>query len=356
MFIPEYFKSNSSQKRPRVVRCPFSLVTSHRSLAIVLIAILLGSGCADESMNNPIAEKPVEDSKPDVIVSTSTNFFPMTVGSRWVYRNRDGSEWSREVVKTEEVGSRSYHYFSYNPPIEDNQFAIFRAPMYTAAPDSLFLKVKIGGDINDTIWNTIRESNDNSPRWHWFQIFQNGVWKTRKVGLTFLNFYYVRGVLHSDSGTLLRLPLAPGQTWEMLSIRLSGSASTPMEMEWQHSFESDLEILGSVVHRYPVATPAGIFEGCLNIQYEAKQPSVKTKEFTDLREGPELQKRKFRKHMEVEIQKELTTLLTHVMPKLGLESVWLAPGVGPVKIEGAEGRAILIDYEVKAEDLYRSTE
>ena len=352
MLIPEYFKSKSPRKRQRLGL--FLLVTSHWQLATAFIAILLSSGCADETINNPIAEKPVEDSKPDVIVSTSTNYFPMTVGSRWVYRNRDGSEWSREVVKTEEVGSRSDHFFSYNPPIEDNQCAIFRAPMYTATPDSLFLKVKIGGDINDTIWNTIRESNDNSPRWHWFQIFQNGVWKTRKVGLTFLNFYNVRGVLHSDSGTLLRLPLAPGQTWEMLNIRLSGSASVPMES--QHSFESDLEILGSVVHRYPVATPAGIFEDCLNIQYEAKPPSVKTIEYANWHEVPELQKKKFRKHMEVEIQKELTTLLTHVMPKLGLESVWLAPGVGPVKIEGAEGRAILIDYEVKAEDLYRSTE
>ena len=344
MLINESFKSNSPQKRPRVGL--FLLVTSRWSLATAFIAILLSSGCADESINNPVAEKPVEDSKPDIIVSTSTNFFPMTVGSRWVYRNRDGSEWSREVVKTEEVGTRSYHYFSYNPPIEDNQFAIFRAPMYTATPDSLFLKVKIGGDINDAIWNTIRESNDNSPDWLWIQRFENGVWKTwKKKGLTFLNFYYVRGVLHSDSGTLLRLPLAPGQTWEMLTIRLSGSASVPMES--QHSFESDLKILGSVVHRYSVATPAGIFEDCLNIRYEAKPPSVKTVEYANWREVPELQKKKFRKHMEAEIRKELTTLLTHVMPTLGLESVWLAPGVGPVKIEGAEGRAILIDYEIK---------
>ena len=165
------------------------------------------------------------------------------------------------------------------------------------------------------------------------------------MGLTFLNFYKVRGVLHSDSGLLFRLPLAPGQTWEMLNIRLSGSASVPMEL--QHSFESDVEILGRVVHRYSVATPAGIFEDCLNIRYEAKPPSVKTIEYANWREVPELQKKKFRKHMEAEIRKELTTLLTHVMPTLGLESVWLAPGVGPVKIEGAEGRAVLIDYEIK---------
>lgn len=42
------------------------------------------------------------------------------------------------------------------------------------------------------------------------------------------------------------------------------------------------------------------------------------------------------------------SFFTDVKPKLGLEIVWLAPGVGPVKIEGAEGSAVLIDYEIKA--------
>ena len=342
MLIPEYFKSKSPRKRQRVAL--FSLVTSHRLLATVLIAILLSAGCADESINNPIAEKTIDDSKPDVIVSTSTNYFPMTAGSRWVYRNLDGSEWSREVTETEEVGSRSYHYFSYDPPIEGNQFAFFRAPVYIATLNSLVLKVKVG-DINDAIWQTILESNKNLPHWGWIQIFQNGVWQTRKEGLAFLNNYSASGVLHSDSGILLRLPLVPGQTWEMLEIRLSGSS----EMAFMHhSFESDAEILGRVGDPYSVPTPAGIFEDCLNIQYEAKPPSVRTSEFTDQAEAPENVKIKRRKHMEAEIRKELTTLLTSVIPKLGLESVWLAPGVGPVRIKSAEGIAVLIDYEVKA--------
>ncbi len=342
MFIPEYSKSNPPRKRQRVGL--FSLVTSHWPLATAFIAILLSAGCADETINNPIAEKPVEDSKPDEIVSTSTNYFPMTAGSRWVYRSPDGSEWSREVTETEEVGSRSYHYFSYDPPIEDNQFAFFRAPVYIATLTSVVLKVK-NSDINDAIRQIVLESNDNSPGWTWVQIFQNGVWQTRKEGLAFLNNYSASGVLHSDSGILIRLPLVPGQTWEMLTIRLSGSS----EMAFMHhSFESDLEILGSVGHRHSVATPAGIFEDCLNIQYEAKPPSVRTSEFTDQAEASENVKIKRRKHMEAEIRKELTTLLTSVIPKLGLESVWLAPGVGPVRIKSAQGMAVLIDYEVKA--------
>ena len=240
MSIPEYSESKSRQKKP--VAGPFSPVISHCSLATVLIASLLSAGCGDESINNPIAEKPIEESKPEVIVSTSTNYFPMTVGSRWVYRNPDGSEWTREVTETEEVGTRNYHLFSYDPPIEDNQFSFFRAPMYITTLISVVLKVK-NSDINDAIRQIILESNDNSPGWTWVQKFQNGVWQTRKTGLAFLNNYSASGVLRNDSGYLVRLPLVPGKTWEMLTIRLSGSS----EMAFMHhSFESDVEILGSV--------------------------------------------------------------------------------------------------------------
>ncbi|MDE0040409.1 MAG: hypothetical protein OXT74_00080 [Candidatus Poribacteria bacterium] len=348
MLINQCFKSNSPQNSLRVGL--FLLVTSRWPLATAFIAILLSAGCADETINNPIAEKPVEDSELDGTVSISTNYFPMTVGSRWVYRNPDGSEWTREVTETEEVGTRHYHHFSNDPPMEDNQFPFFRAPMYIATLNSVVLKVK-NSDINDAIRQIVLESNDNLSGWTWVQKFQNGVWKTRKKGLAFLNNYNATGVLRNDSGFLLRLPLVPGQTWEMLTIRLSGSS----EMAFlHHSFESDVEILGTVGEPYSVPTPAGIFEDCLNIQYQAMPPSVRTSEFTDQAEAPENVKIKRRKHMEAELRKELTTLLTHMMPKLGLESMWLAPGVGPVEIKSAEGTAVLIDYDIKAVAPYRT--
>lgn len=345
MLINQSSKPKSRQNRPKVD--PFSLITSHWSLATVLIAILFSAGCAEETKNNPIADKPVEDSKPDVTVSISTNYFPMTVGSWWVYRNPDGSEWTREVTETEEVGTRNYHLFNYDPPIEDNQFPFFRAPMYITTLNSVVLKVK-NSDINDAIRQIILESNDNLPGWTWVQKFQNGEWKTRKKGLTFLYHYNASGVLRNDSGFLLRLPLVPGQTWEMLTFRLSGS--TPIGF-MHHTFESDVEIFASVGDPYSVPTPAGIFEDCLNIQYDARPPSVRTSAFTDQAEAPENVKIKRRKHMEAEIRDELATLFTHMLPRLGLESVWLAPGVGPVRIKSAEGTSVLIDYEVKEVDL-----
>ena len=51
--------------------------------------------------------------------------------------------------------------------------------------------------------------------------------------------------------------------------------------------------------------------------------------------------------IESEIRKELTDLSMHLTTKLELHTVWLAPGVGPIKIETPNGIAELIDYEIK---------
>ena len=50
--------------------------------------------------------------------------------------------------------------------------------------------------------------------------------------------------------------------------------------------------------------------------------------------------------IESDIHVELTDLLMAIMPELGFETVWLAPGVGPVKIETPNGIAELIDDEI----------
>ena len=51
--------------------------------------------------------------------------------------------------------------------------------------------------------------------------------------------------------------------------------------------------------------------------------------------------------VESEIRKELTDLSMHLTSKLELQTVWLAQGVGPVKLETSNGIAELIDYEMK---------
>ena len=122
-----------------------------------------------------------------------------------------------------------------------------------------------------------------------------------------------------------------------------------------HVFEAEAVIVGAIGNdRELVETPAGAFEDCLKIEYEAKLTSFTTVEFRDT-VWPHIEPPPGElKVMESTLRDELTDLLTHLTPKLGLQTVWLAPGVGPVKIETPNGIAELIDYEVKAVDLYRT--
>ena len=74
--------------------------------AASLFGVLLISGCGDEPVAKPVVES-VGDEKP-----ITTPYYPMTVGSRWVYRSPDGSEWTREVAEIEVVNRNKLLFFS----------------------------------------------------------------------------------------------------------------------------------------------------------------------------------------------------------------------------------------------------
>ena len=323
----------------------FSLVTSYWPLATALFAILLISGCGgEETADKPMVEA-IGDEKRNEPVPTSTIYYPMTVGSRWVYRNPDGSEWAREVTETEQFGSNLYHFFSYNPPIQDNQLKCIESAVYATFRDRLILRGN-SNDINDAVWQTIRESGSVSHHsWSLGHTFRDGVWRRKQKyldSLVYLYFYRATVDWHSEFA-LLRFPLVPGQTYKSLNLRLSGRNEGGTH---NHAFEAEGVILGKVGDgRELVETPAGAFEDCLKIQYEAKQPALETKEFRN--HGGLPAQGKSLKLVESDIRGELTDLLMYLMPMLGFETEWLAPGVGPVKIETPNGIAELIDYEIE---------
>ena len=72
--------------------------------------------------------------------------------------------------------------------------------------------------------------------------------------------------------------------------------------------------------------------------------SFETTEFTVDR--PVFEQRKL-ELFEAELRKELITLFRDALPKMQLGAVWLAPDVGPVRIERADGISELISYDVK---------
>ena len=156
--------------------------------------------------------------------------------------------------------------------------------------------------------------------------------------------YKVRPHLRWQSElTPLRFPLLPNQSYTALELKLHAEAV--LFFLWE--FYADVKFTAAIGNAPElVETPAGTFRDCLKIQYEAGPISIKTLEFVD--DDPPLihDLSEQLKAFELTLHDELTDVLNHLMPKLGLQTMWLAPGVGPVKIETLDGYAELIDYHI----------
>ena len=118
--------------------------------AFAYILLLFGCG-AEETVNTPLAENGATDITP---APKSSLYFPITLGSRWTYRNPDGSEWSREVAESEVFDAERYHSFSYEPPIELDSI---ESAEYLTYFDRLVRRTNLK-DIDDAVWETIVES------------------------------------------------------------------------------------------------------------------------------------------------------------------------------------------------------
>ena len=178
-------------------------------LSFVLL-LTLGCGEGEETVTAPVEE--VQTEKPPPI-----NYFPMTVGSRWVYRNLDGSEWAIEVSETEELGFHLYHVFNYNPPLEDASFEFLKTPRYARTPNRLLLLV--GDEIDDAIEQDIEIKS------------------------------FSEGEL-----TMLRFPLVAGLRWDVLTISIRLTQKVGF---WNRhfSFESNWVVRERREHTNPLQHP-----------------------------------------------------------------------------------------------------
>ena len=310
--------------------------------------LLLLFGCgAEETVYTPVGE--ATDITPAPI---PPHYFPITLGSRWIYRNPDGSEWSRQVTESEVFDATRYHSFSYEPPIKLDSLD---SSEYLTYFDRFVRRTNLK-DINDAVWETIVESGGGTDNWGLGMtcdakpgpkplcVPTKNIFKPRI--LAHLNCANTSVIWHSKL-TLLRYPLLPRQTYTALDLRLAGRSDNCAPHFYAYKTEGT--ILGRVSDNWEsVETPAGSFEDCIRIQYEAELTSFTMEEFQDLFPGDGNPLIDFeREAMESELLNELTDLLANLIPKLGLHTMWLAPGVGPVKIETPNGIAELIDYDIK---------
>ena len=146
---------------------------------------------------------------------------------------------------------------------------------------------------------------------------------------------------HSDV-RIIPLQPTPRDTWDTLEIRLAGGEHTPLET---YKYKTKWLFTGRSSDYQTIETPMGVFENCLQIQYEGERHDI---EIPNYDHANWFGKEVFFKLLEKALRLEMGELYKRMTHYLQFPTLWLAPGVGPVKIETPDGIAELIDYEVKA--------
>ena len=247
-----------------------------RLIALMLCSIFILFGCGADETPTPIAQQ-------------MPNYFPDTVGSRWVYRNADGSEWSRAVTDGNNIHGEGFQVFAYTPPIPETEFDYLK-PDVLRVTDSQVL-FGIGEKIDRYVQNEIRDSVADEF-----------------VGLE-LDITVVP-ITHPEF-VCFQLPLTANFQWDAFNTDVNGSIVLQNLVLLQFPFEVQMSVKGEIVAVDSLETPAGSFEETYQIEYRT----------------------------------EITqTLFSEAETREQRQTVWFAPHVGIVKIEGERGVTELIAY------------
>ena len=147
---------------------------------------------------------------------------------------------------------------------------------------------------------------------------------------------------HSEL-SLMPLPPRPNSTWDVFEIQFRGGKLDPIS---SYNYKTKWGITGQSSGYQVIETPAGVFENCLQIQYNTKMYDIKIANFWHI--DQELAGNNvFFDALDQWLHDEMNELHRRIKRPLHLEDVWLAPGVGAVKIETPNGIAELIDYDIK---------
>ena len=251
----------------------------------ILLLMILGCGDGKEGITRESVVGPAEE---------PPNYYPNTIGSRWVYRNPDGFEWAREVTETAEIGLYLYHVFNYDPPIEDARFNFLKTPSYRITRNRVLFFV--GDEIDRAYTEDLTEFLRDS-----YQEFGNIKINVNAVSQEELVFF--------------RIPPDRGIQWEVIDMRASGNVIFRDQGNFILPFELNWVNTGLVTRLESVETPAGKFDDCFKIQYDSKVTAVVNEEEEEI--------------LRTEVQ-----------------NIWLAPEVGMVKIEDEDGITELIEYTI----------
>ena len=249
-----------------------------RLISSILCAIFTLFGCGSDETPEPMEQMP--------------NYFPDAVGSRWIYRNSDGSQWTREVSGEANIEGKDYRVFEDTPPIVGTELDFLNSSYYRVTSNAVMFTVS--EKVTDYLQTELPKAAQD---------------EFAGLELTVA----VEPFAHPEL-IFLQIPLVPNFQWDALNIKVSGNIILQNLALLQIPFEAHIRVKGEVVAESPLETSAGNFEKTYRIEYQ-----------TEIRH----------------------TLFSADETIQGQETIWFVPHVGVVKIENADDVTELIKYIFK---------
>ena len=248
-----------------------------RFLPLLCIVCLLFS-CGSDDIPEPMKTEP--------------NYFPDTVGSKWVYRDAAGQEWTREITDRNDTQDNNFQTFIYNPSVPDTDIDLLKPTSFQVRQDRILL------DVSDKINRYIQTALPESVQDNFIGLDIDVV--TEQISYPELIY--------------LHLPLTPNLRWEASDVQAQGNLILQDLTLLRIPFEVTITINAVVLGQSQIETPAGSFEDTYQIEYQ-----IETTHKVFSQEDASSQK----------------------------HSIWFTPHVGIVKIEDSSGVSELIEYILK---------
>ena len=247
-----------------------------RLTSLMLCGIFIVFGCGSDETPAPIAQQ-------------MPNYFPDAVGSRWVYRNPDSSEWTREVIDGTDTHDVDYKVFIYTPPASATEFNYLKPDAFRVTDSQV--SFIIGEKVDRYVQNEI-------------PVLVQDEFEGLELDIA------IEPITHPEF-VFSQLPLSPNFQWDAFNTNIKGSIVLQNLVLLQFPFETHVRVKGEVVAIGSLETPAGIFEETYQIEYKT----------------------------------EITqTLFSEPETREQHQTVWFVPHVGIIKVEDDSGVTELIAY------------
>lgn len=262
--------------------------------------------------------------------SKTTQYFPSTLESYWIYVDQDENELTRRVIEGEEIAEKIYHGFDYEPPLEDwidYDYHIHPNLCQVGKESVTFL---VGDEAQRTVKARLAKEMGV-----FLEMMKAAAPPEAVAGF---NLLYVIEVEAQDEFYMLPTPGTSDEAWDAMQIKakLTITPDPPQGDPEEIVFEFTIVEKGRVLGTENVETPAGTFGDCLKIEYRTETGLVISDQGAADGTNP---------------------------PGESVTTLWLAPNVGIVKFHQETEDIFLkiiptseIGFEVKASTTLKTLE